>query len=838
MPTERFELAVGVVNGVIYAVGGRNTRGLSNVLEAYDPVTDTWTKKRSMPETMEWPSACASGGRLYVFRGVNVRNSAPVQVYDPGTDTWSQITDVRGGDRIRQCVGSADGRLFVAGDTDLLEFDPAKKTWSRSESPASSLVNSGAAVLDGRFYIVGPEVKSIEIGGVDWITLTPMGEPISSPAITAAGSRLYALGGHNNFRELRVVLEFDPQSNAWTPKSPMNYSIRGHAVVSVGGTLYVIGGSIGGQAVPFVEAYTPALDDGTKDVASKPEKKMWAGANRWLPTTGLLVPRSALSVVGRCDLLMAAVGGDSGGKPVANAEVYYSVHDKWSQLEPMPTPRRFAGAACIGGVLYVAGGEGVKGDVDAVEALDLSMGKEGPWIKKAPLHAPRSKFGLAAMGGKLYAVGGMRGGRVSSDFEVYDPATDVWTKKAALPVAAATWNSVVADGQTIVVFVETEDNPCSKQIFTYDVPANAWRSRGNLKGTPCRSIVAAMGNGSYVFIGGADNRKFSARSVEQLVSGQWDDMGPLSAVRRDAGVAYSTMKGIFVVGGRDVSGDSAAVEEPMPIFPVKFDYWVRPPDKTRFDAVADLQTPPARPMDYAIVIGVDDYRSLPRARGSEGDALSMASYLQKGLGLANENIIVLTKDRASRADLAGYLDEWLPKNLSPESRLYFYFAGHGTVDPLDRKEYLLPWDSDLSFLQSSAYPLAQIFQRLRDTKAREVIAIFDCCFGQDADRCRAIRGIRPLVSRRDQIVADPKITVLFATSGNELAGVNDGDGRGVFTEALIQGLADPANRQRGAGLTVDEWFKPASTKVSNGARALSRTQSPRLYTSSHNMRIY
>src|SRR3977135_3724223 len=48
MPTARYDLAVGVDNGVLYAVGGIGA-GLLDTLEAYDPMANSWTAKASMP---------------------------------------------------------------------------------------------------------------------------------------------------------------------------------------------------------------------------------------------------------------------------------------------------------------------------------------------------------------------------------------------------------------------------------------------------------------------------------------------------------------------------------------------------------------------------------------------------------------------------------------------------------------------------------------------------------------------------------------------------------------------------------------------------------------------
>ncbi len=48
MPTERARLGIGVVNGILYAVGG-SSGGAVNTVEAYDPATDRWTTKSPMP---------------------------------------------------------------------------------------------------------------------------------------------------------------------------------------------------------------------------------------------------------------------------------------------------------------------------------------------------------------------------------------------------------------------------------------------------------------------------------------------------------------------------------------------------------------------------------------------------------------------------------------------------------------------------------------------------------------------------------------------------------------------------------------------------------------------
>ena len=67
MPTPRGWFAVGVVSGVLYAVGGSFAALHTN--EAYDPITNRWTSKAPVPT---WRVSLAVGvvnGVLYAVGG-------------------------------------------------------------------------------------------------------------------------------------------------------------------------------------------------------------------------------------------------------------------------------------------------------------------------------------------------------------------------------------------------------------------------------------------------------------------------------------------------------------------------------------------------------------------------------------------------------------------------------------------------------------------------------------------------------------------------------------------------------------------------------------------------
>jgi N-acetylneuraminic acid mutarotase len=71
LPSQRSAPGVGVVNGLLYVVGGeqQNDCTFTNTNFAYDPSADSWTSKASMPTRHRYPSVAVAGGLMYVMGG-------------------------------------------------------------------------------------------------------------------------------------------------------------------------------------------------------------------------------------------------------------------------------------------------------------------------------------------------------------------------------------------------------------------------------------------------------------------------------------------------------------------------------------------------------------------------------------------------------------------------------------------------------------------------------------------------------------------------------------------------------------------------------------------------
>jgi len=84
--------AAAVVDGKVYAAGGRPLDPDRNfdVLESYDPSTDTWTRRASMPTARGGVTAVALQNRLHTYGGETTQEVfAEHAVYDTRTDAWT-----------------------------------------------------------------------------------------------------------------------------------------------------------------------------------------------------------------------------------------------------------------------------------------------------------------------------------------------------------------------------------------------------------------------------------------------------------------------------------------------------------------------------------------------------------------------------------------------------------------------------------------------------------------------------------------------------------------------------------------------------------------------------
>ncbi len=244
----------------------------------------------------------------------------------------------------------------------------------------------------------------------------------------------------------------------------------------------------------------------------------------------------------------------------------------------------------------------------------------------------------------------------------------------------------------------------------------------------------------------------------------------------------------------------------------------------------------SRPKDFALIIGVEHYALLGDSDYSDRDASVFHKYATTVLGIPSDHVVELSDRDAAREDMTAAL-EGLMGRVSPESRVWVYYAGHGGADASTGRPYLLPWDADPEHLETTAIPLDAVYKDLLALRAKEVVALFDTSFSGFGGRTWNEVNQRPLIDvRLPEVPQSARITVMTAAEPGEIARASEDQGHGIFTYYLLRGLRGEAAKK--GHLTMDELYDFVEHGCGAAAYRYGRTQTPKLYTSSPDLKIW
>src|SRR3990172_6657876 len=228
----------------------------------------------------------------------------------------------------------------------------------------------------------------------------------------------------------------------------------------------------------------------------------------------------------------------------------------------------------------------------------------------------------------------------------------------------------------------------------------------------------------------------------------------------------------------------------------------------------------ARPDDLAVVIGIENYRGLPKSDFSKSDAGLMKDYL-KAMGFPERNIAFLTDEKASLSDIKKTMELWLPNKVKKESMVLIYYSGHGAPEPASGDAYIVPYDGDPNYLSVTGYPIKIMYERLGKLPAAEVVVLLDSCFSGSGGRSLLAKGARPLVMVAEPSALATNIAVLSATQGSQISTSSPEKGHGVFTYYFLKAVRDGRK-------TIGDIYEYIKPLIEDEAKAMNVQQSPSL----------
>ena len=260
LPLARGEVAAAVAEGRIYVVGGFTADGQASArAEAYSPATNTWSVEADLPVPVHHPMAAGYRGRVFVAGGYGDHGQLTTLFAFTG-DGWTRLASMPE-DRAAGGAAVVNGKLYVVGGTSsspagrlarrMLVYDIGANRWTTRRGPTPR-EHLGVAALGGRIYVVGGRTAGFDTNMAlverfnprtgRWSRLRRVPGRRGGTGLAGTGRWLVSVGGEAPPGTIRTVYRFDVRRGRWSRLPNLPTPRHGLGVAAVGGNVYVIGG--------------------------------------------------------------------------------------------------------------------------------------------------------------------------------------------------------------------------------------------------------------------------------------------------------------------------------------------------------------------------------------------------------------------------------------------------------------------------------------------------------------------------------------------------------------------------------------------------------------------
>jgi hypothetical protein len=231
----------------------------------------------------------------------------------------------------------------------------------------------------------------------------------------------------------------------------------------------------------------------------------------------------------------------------------------------------------------------------------------------------------------------------------------------------------------------------------------------------------------------------------------------------------------------------------------------------------------------AVVIGISDYRSLPKAEYANDDARAFYDYAIRALGVKPENIKLLVDVDAEEAEILKTFRTWVPSRVKSTTDVYVYYSGHGLPTPDGKGLYLVPPRADREVIDDTAIPFSKINSALQMAKPRSITIFLDACYsGQARTGEVLVSSARPISLRRENRLFPDGFTVVTASQHDQISSSSPDLKHDIFSYYLMRGMEGDADTNKDGQITLGEMQAYLSENVGRQAAMMSRKQEPQL----------
>jgi len=262
LPVPRGEVVAALAAGQIYVVGGFTANGQNSPrVDAYSPAANSWREVPDLPLPVDHAMAAGYRGKVFVVGGYGPGRSRLTTLFALSGGSWTRLAPMP---EQRAAGGAAivNGKLYVVGGVasssqpgrlarSTLVYDIADNRWSRRAGPTPR-EHLGVTALGGRIYAVGGRKAGFDtnLALVDvynpqtrkWRRLPRLPGKRGGTGVAGVGRWLVSVGGEAASGTIRAVYGLDLTRRRWSKLPNLPTPRHGLGVVAVGHRVYVIGG--------------------------------------------------------------------------------------------------------------------------------------------------------------------------------------------------------------------------------------------------------------------------------------------------------------------------------------------------------------------------------------------------------------------------------------------------------------------------------------------------------------------------------------------------------------------------------------------------------------------
>ncbi len=230
-----------------------------------------------------------------------------------------------------------------------------------------------------------------------------------------------------------------------------------------------------------------------------------------------------------------------------------------------------------------------------------------------------------------------------------------------------------------------------------------------------------------------------------------------------------------------------------------------------------------------VIIGIANYKSLPRAEFANDDARVFYDYAIRALGVKPENIKLLVDQDAEDVEIIKTFKTWLPSRVKSTTDVYVYYSGHGLPTQDGQGLYLLPPRADRDFISRTAIQFQEINVDLLAAKPKSVTIFMDACYsGQARGGETLVANARPVTLKADKKLFPDNFTVITASQADQISSSSPDLKHGIFSYYLMKGMEGDADANKDGKITLGEMQAYLVENVGRQAGMMSRRQEPQL----------